>query len=119
MHTPDFFVLREKRAGWEEWKSEGLLVEAAEKAPNRYRRDEQGRWRCPPGEAYAQQFGLGYRVRTETELHPIYLRNIRFLEDYYRDPYLQVAPMALQTLRRVFAEEPVLTLTEAISEVEA
>jgi putative transposase len=33
LHTPDFFVLREQRAGWEEWKSEGLLVAAAEKAP--------------------------------------------------------------------------------------
>jgi len=48
-HTPDYFVMRGDGAAWEEWKPEEKLVELAESMPNRYQRDEQGHWRCPPG----------------------------------------------------------------------
>ena len=51
-HTPDFFVLRDDSARWEEWKPEGKLIELAESMPGRYQRDENGSWRCPPGESY-------------------------------------------------------------------
>jgi putative transposase len=53
-HTPDFFVIRDKIAGWEEWKTEDELVQLAQKQPARYQRDDTGQWRCPPGEAYAE-----------------------------------------------------------------
>ena len=49
-HTPDFFVIRESEAGWEEWKPEEELTQVAQKQPARYQQDETGRWRCPPGE---------------------------------------------------------------------
>ena len=81
-HTPDFFVLRSDGAGWEEYKTETRLLELAVSQPYRYQRTEQGGWRCPPGEAYAEQFGLFYHVRSSAELHPTYVRNLIFLEDY-------------------------------------
>jgi len=62
-HTPDFFVLRQDNSGWEEWKAEEDLTRLAEKSPNRYRQDA-GCWRCPPGEAVANESGLYYRVRS-------------------------------------------------------
>jgi putative transposase len=34
-HTPDFFVLRQDAAGWEEWKTEDELSRLAEHCPNR------------------------------------------------------------------------------------
>jgi putative transposase len=34
-HTPDFFVLRQGAAGWEEWKTEDELSRLAEHSPNR------------------------------------------------------------------------------------
>ena len=34
-HTPDFFVLRQDAAGWEEWKTEDEL-NRLEHSPNRY-----------------------------------------------------------------------------------
>ncbi len=118
-HTPDFFVLRVDGAGWEEWKPEEKLIELAESMPNRYQRDEQGRWRCPPGESYAAQYGLNYSVRSSAELNPIYVRNLNFLEDYLRDPDLQVDKAALKLMRELFAEEPVMTLKALLEHVEA
>lgn len=85
-HTPDFFVLRVEGAGWEEWKTEEDLHRLAEHNAHRYRREGPS-WRCPPGEAYAAQFGLSYRVRSSKEIHWGFQRNLQFLEDYLRaDP---------------------------------
>jgi len=36
LHTPDFFVIWQDKAGWEEWKQEEDLTRLAEKNPNRY-----------------------------------------------------------------------------------
>ncbi len=119
LHTPDFFVLRAGSAGWEEWKAEERLHELAEEAPNRYQLDEQGKFRCPPGERAAAEYGLLYRVRSSAELHPVYVRNLRFLEDYLRPPTLWADPAALKTLQELFVEEPVMTLTEALAVVAA
>lgn len=84
LHTPDFFVIRNGEAGWEEWKTEEDLRRLVERNPNRYCGGEEGRWHCPPGAAYAEQLGLYYRVRSSAEIHWIFQRNIQFLEDYLR-----------------------------------
>ena len=118
-HTPDFFVLCVEEAGWQEWKPQEKLVELAKSMPSRYQQDEQGKWRCPPGESYAARYGLTYRVRTSAELSPLYLRNLNFLEDYLRDPDLQVDQAALKLMRTLFAQEPVITLKTLLSHVEA
>lgn len=34
LHTPDFFVIREKEAGWEEWKTEEELQRLTERNSN-------------------------------------------------------------------------------------
>ena len=62
MHTPDYFALRQDSAGWVECKTSDDLEKLAIKTPNRYLRDSNGRWRCPPGEAHASALGLDYRV---------------------------------------------------------
>ena len=46
--TPDFFVIRENEAGWEEWKTEEELLKLSQQSPNRYVRDLE-ELRCPPG----------------------------------------------------------------------
>lgn len=118
-NTPDFFVLRTDCAGWQEWKPEEKLVELAETMPNRYQRDEQGQWRCPPGEAYASRYGLKYDVCSSSKLNPTYVRNLRFLEGYLRDPHLQVDGSALKIMQELFAEEPVMTLESLLEYVDA
>jgi putative transposase len=118
-HTPDFFVLYSDGAVWEEWKPEEKLIELTESMPNRYQRDEQGHWRCSPGEEYAERYGLSYKVRSTADLHPVYVRNLQFLEDYLRDPDLHVDDAALKRMRELFAEEPVITLKVLLEHVEA
>jgi len=43
-HTPDFFVLRADRAGWEEWKTAEHLRVLAHTQPHRYQPTEHGGW---------------------------------------------------------------------------
>ena len=87
LHTPDFFVIRETEAGWEEWKTEEELHRLQDRNCNRYAGGGDGRWRCPPGIAYAERLGLYYRVRSSAEIDWVFQRNIQFLEDYLRaDP---------------------------------
>jgi transposase InsO family protein len=96
-HTPDFFVIRTDAAGYEECKPEQELARLAEKSPQRYQRDETGRWRCPPGESSAGQIGLYYRLRSSDGINWIWQRNIQFLEDYLRNdrPAMNAAACAM------------------------
>ena len=82
-HTPDFFVLRKTGAGFEEWKPAKALDKLAVSIRNRYQRDSTGIWRCPPGDAYANPLGLSYRLRSSAEYHPLYIQNLKFLQDFW------------------------------------
>jgi len=84
LHTTDYFVIRRESAGWEECKTEDELVVLNRKNPNRYARNQQGRWISPPGEAHAAAFGFYYHVRSSRDIDWVYQRNIQFLEDYLR-----------------------------------
>jgi transposase InsO family protein len=81
-HTPDYFVLRTDGIGWEEWKTDDGLERLSQTMPQRYCRDAVGHWRCPPGERFAAQFGLLYRLRSSSEIDWVLQRNLRFLNDY-------------------------------------
>jgi putative transposase len=109
-HTPDFFVLRRDGAGWEEWKPLAQLEQQAVKMPHRYQQLPDGRWHCPPGEAYAAQYGLYYQLRTASEFPPDYQRNVEFLEDYFIDDGNPIEPATQQRLVDAVAEEPGITL---------
>ncbi len=82
-HTPDFFVLRRQSAGWEEWKPADALETLATEKPARYQHAGTGQWHCPPGEAYAAQLGLTYRLRSSAEFHPLEIQNLKFLQDFW------------------------------------
>jgi putative transposase len=82
-HTPDFFVLRRSSAGWEEWKQASALDTLAADKPARYQRAGTGQWHCPPGETYAERFGLYYRLRSSAEFRPLEIQNLKFLQDYW------------------------------------
>src|SRR6266536_3129160 len=82
-HTPDFFVLRRESAGWEEWKPSQSLDRLSVKQPARYQQAETGQWICPPGEIYAKQLGLAYRLRSSAEFRPLEIQNLKFLQDFW------------------------------------
>ena len=105
VHTPDYFVMRVDGAGWEECKSEDELLRWVERSPHRFRRDDDV-WHCPPGEEYAQTFGLTYSVRSSRDIDWVYQRNIQFLEDYLRNDRISVPPAARNLLLAQVAARP-------------
>ena len=82
-YTPDFFILRSDDASWEECKPESELEQLTQRSPNRYQRSSDGRWQCPPGEAYAKQFGLSFVVWSDAAVNWTLQQNLIWLEDYF------------------------------------
>lgn len=116
LHTPDFFVIRRGLAGWEEWKREDELQKLAEHMPHRYRK-EPGRWRCLPGEQYADKLGLYYRVRSSAEIDWVYQRNVLFLEDYFRAGVPATTKGTEDQILSLVASSPGIILSEVLQAV--
>jgi len=113
-HTPDFFVLRKDKAGWEEWKTEDRLLELLEEQPHRYIKDETGQWRCPPGEAHAKPLGLFYAVRSSAEIDWALQRNLRFIEDYLREDCPDAPEPLREEIVRQVSRNPGITLDDLL-----
>jgi hypothetical protein len=114
LHTPDFFVIQENEAGWEEWKTEADLRHLSERNSNRYCADESGHWRCPPGAAYAEGLGLYYRVRSSAEIDWVFQRNVQFLEDYLRAESQEFSPASRDAAVACVSATPGLPLDDLL-----
>ena len=114
LHTPDFFVIREKVAGWEEWKTEAELRRLSDRNPNRYITAEDGRWHCPPGVTYAERLGLYYRVRSSAEIDWMFQRNLHFMEDHLRAGSPECPPAKRDVVLSCVATRPALTLDDLL-----
>lgn len=112
-HTPDFFVIGDDGAGWEEWKYEAKLVELSLQSPNRYVKID-GVWHCPPGEAYAEKYGFHYWVRSSDEINRILERNLVFLEDYYLKTKTDLSVEAQDAVISLVTENPGILLINLI-----
>jgi putative transposase len=113
LHTADYFLFRHKEAGWVECKPTQELIRQARTRPNRYQLDRQGKWRCPPGEAYAAQHGLFYEVYASDQINWAAQDNWLFLEDYYQNlDHLQVAEADLDVLSQIVREQPGILLSD-------
>jgi transposase InsO family protein len=117
MHTPDYFVIRQGTAGWEECKTSEDLEKLAVKSPNRYCLNDDRQWHCPPGEAYASEAGLYYRIRSSAEINWVLQRNLQFLEDYRRCECTSVTGSVDQAIRTVVQAEPGILLRDALERV--
>ena len=113
LHTADYFLFRYEQAGWVECKPIQELMRQARTRPNRYQLDEQGKWRCPPGEAFAAKYGLFYHVYASDQINWAAQDNWLFLEDYYQDlERLNIPETALTLLYRLVKEHPGITLAD-------
>ena len=117
MHTPDYFVIRQDSAGWEECKTSEDLEKLAVKSPSRYRRKGDSKWYCPPGEAYASEIGLYYRVRSSAEINWVLQRNLQFLEDYLRFDGASVTGFVDQAIKGAVQAEPGILLRDVLERV--
>jgi putative transposase len=112
-HTADYFLFRRKKAGWVECKPTQELIRQARTRPNRYQLDEQGKWRCPPGEEYAAKYGLFYEVYASDQINWAAQDNWLFLEDYYQNlDLLQVADVDFNVLSQIVREQPGILLSD-------
>jgi putative transposase len=100
-HPPDFLVLRQDGASFEEWKREEELVRLVKEHSSRYQRNPSGGYRCSPGEAAAEELGVLYRVRSSRELSAVFIQNLLFLEDYW------VTPLVVDEFHRHLLQERV------------
>jgi putative transposase len=113
LHTADYFVFRQQSAGYEECKPVEELTRLAQTQPNRYRQDDQGTWRCLPGEAFAAKHGLTYRVRASDQINWAAQDNWLYLDDYYQDlEKLAVPETDLDLLWQIVDEHPGLSLAD-------
>jgi putative transposase len=117
-YTPDFFVIRKDSIGWEEWKEEEELRHLEEKNPNRYLRDEQGEWRCPPAEEVATPLGFYFKVRSSREINWILQRNLRFLASYWRKNCPQVSEAARKEILNFVSTNKGIILSALLAQVE-
>lgn len=115
LYTPDFFVIRENSAGWVEWKNEDDLIDLSKSQPWKYSKDENGVWRCPPGEQFAEKFGLEFKVCTDNLINRELHRNFVFLDDYFRKgKALKTDVGKLDSIKQKIFQEPGLTLKQLI-----
>src|SRR6266851_369271 len=113
LHTADYFVFRQQSAGYEECKPVEELTRLAQTQPNRYRQDDQGTWRCLPGEAFAAKHGLTYRVRASDQINWAAQDNWLYLDDYYQDlEKLAVPETDLDLLWQIVDEHRGLSLAD-------
>lgn len=117
LHTPDYFVLRRDSAGWVECKTSEDLEKLAIKSPHRYLRDNNGNWRCPPGEVHASALGLDYRVWSSAEVNWILQRNLQFLDDYLRFDSAGATGFIDAAIKTAIEAEPGILLQELLEKV--
>lgn len=117
-YTPDFFVIRTHDAGWEECKTEADLVKLSQSSPHRYQKSVDGKWHCPPGEAYAAPFGFWFKVCCDADINWVFQQNIIWLEDYFGSPSIVPASPLAQSLLTTVKLQVGITLAELFQQYE-
>ncbi|MDQ5867158.1 MAG: Mu transposase C-terminal domain-containing protein [Chloroflexota bacterium] len=84
LHTPDYFRIGTDWIGYVECKPGASIQQLAKDKPWNYHLDAEGRWHYLPGERYAEQLGLSYRVWTPDEASYRLHNNVMLLADYMR-----------------------------------
>lgn len=92
-HYPDFLVIRDEEIALEEWKFQENLNELAISTPGKYVKDAEGVWHNPWAEAAAASLGLVYRVRTESELPALLIRNSELIAPHAGRPVADPAAL--------------------------
>lgn len=117
--TPDFFVIRKDgTASWEECKPEQELERQAQKT-ERFKLNEAGKWQCLPGEEFAAQYGLCFRVRSSGEINWVWQRNMEYLSDYLQTPDHPVAASAESFIKALISCKQGILLSELVEKAKS
>ncbi|AJY76263.1 DDE-type integrase/transposase/recombinase [Paenibacillus beijingensis] len=116
-YTPDFFTIEESSAGWVECKTEEELQKLSLADPERYCKDENGYWRCPPGEEYAKAYNLKFYVFCSDQIDWVLLRNLKFLEAYF-EHHAHANNDSIAKLISIVEQEPAILLQDLLERAE-
>ena len=119
-HIPDYLILDDKGFFLVECKPLEKLRRDAAKPNPRFTEDES-RWRWPAAEVAAAELGIGYRVFSSGQVNEIWLRNIRYLNDYADTacPNLAILQEVLERLSEAgsMRVQEVLALPDMLTQV--
>ncbi len=107
-HVPDALLITETGFRVEEWREEQRLLEAAQKNPKRFYKDDAGRWHHVPAEDYLSALNIEYRLRSADELPRIFVANLDFLADFAREDAPPVPDDVARAIRTVVHEKRIV-----------
>lgn len=107
-HVPDALLITESGFRVEEWREEHRLLEAAQKNPKRFYKDDAGRWHHVPAEEYLSALNIEYRLRSADELPRIFVANLDFLADFSREDAPPVPDNVATAIRTVVHEKRII-----------
>ncbi len=109
-YRPDLCVLRRDGIVMVECKYVNTLQDLVAKQPHLYSIDRNGSYRITPAEEAFEAVNIPFRILTDQELDPTYLRNIEFIADYLRVDTPAVPPTIVEALIARAANNPGVTL---------
>jgi transposase InsO family protein len=118
LHTPDYFLISEDFVGWVECKAEEELARLREESPGRFVKEPSG-WSCPPGQAYAEQYGLEYRLFSSAKIDWIFHTNINFLHAYMSAEHIPIDTQLAGTVIDIVRLTHGITLVELLEQAGA
>jgi putative transposase len=118
LRTFDYFLIQDDFIGWVECKVEDWLQEPRNQGKGFFVAGPNGTWRCPPGETFAKQFGLGFKVRSSKETNPVFLRNIQYLAAYFDEECPSPDPVLAKPFLDRFRDKTHLRLRDLVEDGE-
>ncbi len=118
IYTPDFFTLADDFIGWVECKDEHWLIKQESEPSPEYKRDEQGRWRCPAAERYTDGVGLSFLVCSSADTNPIVTQNLSDLSDYFAESCEAVSPAEVELAMHLVGDKGWCWLRDLIRNTE-
>lgn len=115
-HTPDLFIITTEQFVVEEWREEARLLRLAMESPDRFWKDDDGRWHYGPVEEHLTKLGIDYRLRSADEHPRVLLSNLQFLEDYTLESTPVVPDGEAKRLQKLLGEVGHMSHLELIGE---
>ena len=104
--TPDFLVIYQDRIELIEAKPEEKMAELALKSPNRFKRTDDGKWVSPPAAVATAEYGINFRIWTPSEVGEVWIKNIKFLGDYFSSDLAAIPAANRQAVMAVITNSP-------------
>ena len=116
LYHPDYLVIYDDRFIFVECKPESVLLKLSQKNPDRYYKDDSGRWHYRPAEEEAQRLGFELLVVTEADIDYTLISNLQYIEDYYLPSCPNVPDAIAEKISAVVNKNKPITLYSLIKD---